>query len=239
MPTAPPPRDDGYGSEGSPPTSSTSDRGVTRPHSVSPFMRSVRQRVEQKEEIDLEAVSCLLNFGTRDRREPRPQTPGPQVTVSSFIIEETSGTEGGGTSATSVMVRTFSTSPPTTPASAPRPDRPPPIISGRRQSGHLIRPRPLRRSLEEQERELRGMCHSCHTCPRSGSVPSAALGAPPRQEEEEGDNDNDESLDLPDLPEAPASPATSDITVIRLVEFFFFLEKIIFVKKNIVFLCYL
>ena len=221
MPTAPPPRDEGYGSEGSPPTSSASDRGVTRPYSVSPFMRSVRQRVEQKEEeIDLEAVSCLLDFGTRDRREPRPQTPGPQVTVSSFIIEETSGTEGGGggTSTTSVMVRTFTASPPTTPASAPRPDRPPPIISGHRRSGHLVRPRPLRRSLEEQERELRGMSHSCHTCSRSGSAPSAALGAPPRQEEE---GDNDDSLDLPDLPETPASPATSDITVIRLVEIFF------------------
>nr|XP_022311976.1 basic salivary proline-rich protein 1-like [Crassostrea virginica] len=75
-PPPPPPRDEGYGSEGSPPTSA-SDRGVTRPHSVSPFMRSARQRVEQKEEID-EAVSCLLDFGTRDRREPRPQTPAPR-----------------------------------------------------------------------------------------------------------------------------------------------------------------
>ena len=228
IPTAPPPRDEGYSSGGSPPTSSASGRGAVRPHSASPFMRSVRQRLEeQKEEVDLEAVSCLLNFSTRNRGGPRPQTPGAQVTVSSFVIEETSGTEGG-TSATSVMVRTFSASPPTTPASAPRPDRPPPIISGRRQSGHLVRPRPLRRSLEEQERELRGMVHTCHACPQSGSAPSAALGAPPRQEEEEGNND-DESLDLPDLPETPASPATSDITVIRLVEKRnFFGKKIIF-----------
>ena len=223
VPTAPPPpRDEGYSSGGSPPTSSASGRGVVRPHSVSPFMRSIRQRVEEEsEEVDLEAVSCLLNFSTRDRGgepQPRPQTPGAQVTVSSFLIEGTSGTEV--TSATSVMVRTVSTAPPTTPASAPRPDRPPPIISGRRQSGHLVRPRTLRRSLEEQERELRRMVHTCHSCTQPGSAPSAALGAPPRQEED------DESLDLPDLPETPASPATSDITVIRLVERSFL--KIIF-----------
>ena len=225
VPTAPP-RDEGY-SSGSPPTSSAG-RGVVRPHSVSPFMRSIRQRREQEseEEVDLEAVSCLLNFSTRERGEPRPQTPGAQaVTVSSFLIEGTPGAEGATTSTTSVMVRTFSTSPPTTPASAPRPDRPPPIISGRRQSGHLVRPRPLRRSVEEQERDLRRMTHTCHSC--TGSAPSAALGAPPRQEEEE----DNESLDLPDLPETPASPATSDITVIRLVEKKFFLKKIIFLKK--------
>ncbi|XP_078330881.1 uncharacterized protein LOC144624780 [Crassostrea virginica] len=176
-------------------------------------MRVVRQRREQEsqeeEEVDLEAVSCLLNFSTRERGQPRPQTPGAQVTVSSFVIEGTPGAAEGVTTSTSVMVRTFATSPPTTPASAPRPDRPPPIISGRRQSGHLVRPRPLRRSLEEQERDLRRMTHSYHSC--TGSAPSAALGAPPRQEEEEEDN---ESLELPDLPETPASPATSDITVI-------------------------
>ena len=214
IPTAPP-RDEGY-SSGSPPTSSASGRGAVRPHSMSPFMRSVRQRVEQEsQEVDLEAVSCLLNFSTRERGQPRPQTPGAQVTVSSFVIEGTPGAAEGVTTSTSVMVRTFATSPPTTPASAPRPDRPPPIISGRRQSGHLVRPRPLRRSLEEQERDLRRMTHSCHSC--TGSAPSAALGAPPRQEEEE----DNESLELPDLPETPASPATSDITVIRLVESFF------------------
>ena len=222
IPTAPP-RDEGY-SSGSPPTSSAG-RGIVRPHSVSPFMRVVRQRREQEsqeEEVDLEAVSCLLNFSTRERGQPRPQTPGAQVTVSSFVIEGTPGAaEGVTTSTTSVMVRTFATSPPTTPGSAPRPDRPPPIISGRRQSGHLVRPRPLRRrSLEEQERDLRRMTHSCHSC--TGSAPSAALGAPPRQEEEEEDN---ESLELPDLPETPASPATSDITVIRLVERSFFWKK--------------
>ena len=170
VPTAPPPRDEGYSSGGSPPTSSASGRGAVRPHSASPFMRSVRQRLEEeKEEVDLEAVSCLLNFSTRNRGGPRPQTPGAQVTVSSFLIEETSGTEG--TSATSVMVRTFSASPPTTPASAPRPNRPPPIISGRRQSGHLVRPK-------EQERELRRMVHTCHSCLQPGSTPSAALPPP-------------------------------------------------------------
>ena len=138
IPTAPPPRDEGYDS-GSPPMTAANTRGVTRPHSVSPFLRSVRARTEQEEEQDddLEAVTSLLDFSARGRREPRPPTPGPQVTVSSFVIEKTSGS----TATTSVMVRTFSASPP----AAPRPDRPPPVISGRRHSGHLVRPRPLRR----------------------------------------------------------------------------------------------
>ena len=217
IPTAPP-RDEGYNS-GSSSSSSTGGRGTVRPHSVSPFLRSLRRRLEDEgnqEEVDLEAISCLLDFSTRERGGPRPQTPGQSVTVSSFKIEGTSGTEG---TATSVMVRTFSTSPPTTPAAAPRPDRPPPVISGRRHSGHLVRPRPLRRSAQEEEEELRRMTHTCHSCTRPGPTrrnapPAAALGAPPTQEEEE------EDLELPDLPETPVSPATSDLTVIRLVKFF-------------------
>ena len=213
IPTAPP-QDEGY-SSGSPPTTTASTRGVTRPHSMSPFLRSVKRRTEQ-EEADLEAVTSLLDFSSRGRREPRPPTPGPQLTVSSFLIEETSGSS---TATTSVMVRTFSASPPATPAAAPRPDHPPPVISGRRHSGHLVRPRPLRRNLQEEEERLRGMSHTCHTCSRPNSAASAALGAPPGQEEEE-------SLELSDMAETPASPATSDITVIRLVENF--LGKIIF-----------
>ena len=209
VPTAPP-RDEGY-SSGSPPTTTASARGVTRPHSVSPFLRSVKQRTGQEEEDDLEAVTSLLNFSSRGRREPRPPIPAPQVTISSFLIEESSGSS---TATTGVMVQTYATSPPTTPASATRPENPPPIISAHRRSGHLVRPRPLRRTLEDQERELRRTAHSCHTCSRPESAPSAALGAPPNQEEEE----EEESLELPDLPETPFSPATSDITIIRLVE---------------------
>ena len=163
----------------------------------------------------MEAVTSFLDFSARGRREPRPPTPAPQVTVSSFLIEKTSGSS---TATTSVMVRTFSTSPPATPAAAPRPDHPPPVISARR-SGHLVRPRPLRRNLQEEEERLRGMSHTCHACSRPNSAASAALGAPPGQEEEE-------SLELSDMAETPASPATSDITVIRLVENF--LGKIIF-----------
>ena len=225
IPTAPPPRDEGYDS-GSPPTTAANTRGVTRPHSVSPFLRSVRARTEQEEQDDdLEAVTSLLDFSARGRREPRPPTPAPQVTVSSFLIEKTSGSS---TATTSVMVRTFSTSPPATPAAAPRPDHPPPVISARR-SGHLVRPRPLRRNLQEEEERLRGMSHTCHACSRPNSAASAALGAPPGQEEEE-------SLELSDMAETPASPATSDITVIRLVENF--LGKIIFKKKNIFYVTY-
>lgn len=215
IPTAPPPRDEGYDS-GSPPTTAASTRGVTRPHSVSPFLRSVRARTEQEEQDhDLEAVTSLLDFNARGRREPRPPTPAPQVTVSSFLIEKTSGSS---TATTSVMVRTFSASPPATPAAAPRPDHPPPPVISARRSGHLVRPRPLRRNLQEEEERLRGMSHTCHTCSRPNSAASAALGAPPGQEEE--------SLELSDMAETPASPATSDITVIRLVENF--LGKIIF-----------
>ena len=186
-----------------------------RPHSVSPFLRNIRRRLEnggnEEEDVDLETVSCLLNFSTRERGGVRPQTPSQSVvtSVASFKIEGSSGSEE-----TSVMVRTFTTSPPTTPTAAPRPLRPPPIITSQ-------------------------MRHTCHSCVRPRAVrrnapPAAALGAPPTQEEEE-----DESLELPDLPETPASPATSDITVIRLVKNLFFGNKIIFVKENIVFLCYL
>lgn len=206
-------------------------------------MRSLRRRLEEEgnhEEVDLEAISCLLDFSTRERGgEPRPQTPAQSVTVSSFKIEGASGTEG---TTTSVMVRTFSVSPPATPAAAPRPDRPPPVISGRRHSGHLVRPRPLRRSLQEEEGELRRMTHTCHSCTRPGSAarrnapPAAALGAPPAQEEEE--EEDREDLDLPDLPETPGSPATSDVTVIRLVEKKIFIF-IFFKKRKYCFLCYL
>ena len=174
VPTAPP-RDEGY-SSGSPPTTTAGTRGVTRHHSVSPFLRSIKQRTGQ-EEADLEAVTSLLNFSSRGRREPRPPTPAPQVTISSFLIEESSGSS---TATTSVMVQTYATSPPTTRASAPRPENPPPIISAARRSGHLVRPRPLWRTLEDQEKELRRTAHSCHTCSRPESAPSAALGAPPQ-----------------------------------------------------------
>ena len=66
VPSAPP-RDEGYGSASS--SSSSTGRGAIRPHSVSPFLRSVRQRLmeEEDEEIDLEAISCLLDFASREQ----------------------------------------------------------------------------------------------------------------------------------------------------------------------------
>nr|XP_022297876.1 uncharacterized protein LOC111107147 [Crassostrea virginica] len=89
-------------------------------------------------------------------------------------------------------MRTFSTLP-RTPTAAPGPERPPPPRIGGR--------RPLPRNLP---------------CPRAlltttlatRRPPSAALGAPPREEEEEESEDGE----LPDLP-SPTSPY-SDITIL-------------------------
>lgn len=59
-----PPADEGYGGSSS---SDSSERGIIRPHSVSPYLRHVRQRLEsEEEEIDKEAVACFLNFSTRE-----------------------------------------------------------------------------------------------------------------------------------------------------------------------------
>ena len=121
-----------------------------------------------KEEIDLEAISCLIDFACRD------------VTTQEHSL-----------------VSTFRTSTPTTPAAAPRPERPPPMITSRRAlSSHLVRPRPLR-----------------------SSPPAAALGAPPQTERGSNDRDSPMEEELPDIPDIPASPAVSDITVLRLVLF--------------------
>ena len=148
VPSAPP-RDEGYGSASS--SSSTGSRGAIRLHSVSPFLRSVRQRLNEgeEEEIDFEAISCLLDFASRDQQ--RTPTRNVTSTVSTFTINEPSGS-----SESKILVRTFATSPPITPAPAPRPDRPPPIISN----------------------QLR---HTCHSCVR----PRALRGAPPTQDKEE------------------------------------------------------
>lgn len=187
LPSAPP-VDEGYGGSLS---SSSGSRGSIRPHSVSPFLRSVRQKLEEEgeEDIDIEAIAYLLDFSTRERGACTPNQTITSQTVSSLKVAGPSGS-----SESSVMVRTFAVSPPTTPAAAPRPERPPQIISS----------------------QLR---HSCHSCPvvrptalrRTAPPPAAALGAPPTQ-----DTDDDET-ELPDIPETPASPAISDITVIRLV----------------------
>nr|XP_022311106.1 proline-, glutamic acid- and leucine-rich protein 1-like [Crassostrea virginica] len=156
IPSAPP-RDEGYGSASSSSSSSTGSRGTVRPHSVSPFLRNIRQRLEkegnEEEEVDLEAIACLLDFSTRERG--RACTPSQTVTttVSSFKIAGPSGSQES-----NVLVRTFATSPPTTPAPAPRPERPPPITTNLR--------------------------HTCHSCVRPRALrnapPAAALGAPPR-----------------------------------------------------------
>ena len=89
-----PPADEGYDSGGN-------SRCIIRPHSISPFTRNVKPKGEEEDEqMDFDAITCLLNFSTR--REV--------TTVNSFGEEN-------------VTVRTFST--PTTPAAAPRPEHPP------------------------------------------------------------------------------------------------------------------
>ena len=151
--------------------------------------------------MDIEAISCLLNFASRDI--PENQTPQAIATVTSFSTSGASGTSGD------VMVRTFLASTPKTPAAAPRPERPPRISSRRVLPVDTPRPRAVR-----------------------SSPPSAALGAPPPTGEEA-----DEEMELPDIPDTPASPAASDITVLRLVLFFFiFAGILLFFMHNIFFL---
>ena len=173
-PSAPPLPDEGY-------TSGENGRGVIRPHSVSPFSRNVRLKAEE-EEMDVEAaVSALVSFSDT-RREIS--------TVTTFGDED-------------VTVKTFRTSTPTTPAAAPRPDRPPRIVSRRALPLDTPRPRPLHRA-------------------------SAALGAPPRDREDQSSSEEEEEAlgeELPDIPESPASPTYSDITVRRLVYFFSHKER--------------
>ena len=170
QPSAPPLPDEGYTSAGE------NGRGVIRPHSDSPFIRNVRLKAEEEMELDEEAaISALVSF--RDTRREIS-------TVRTFGDEDED-----------VAVQTFRTSTPTTPAAAPRPDRPPRIVSRRVLPMDVPRPRPIHRA-------------------------SAALGAPPRDEEQ-----SSEEEELPDIPESPASPTYSDITVRRLVfSFDFFLD---------------
>ena len=193
-----PPCDEGYlGSSGMSSTDSGGSRGILRPHSESPFLRNVRARTE---EVDMEAISCLLDFARRELRTPPP----PAIsTVGSFSA---SGATSG---SPEVLVRTFKTTTPKTPATAPRPDCPPRMASRRVFPPDTPRPRALRRP------------------------PSAALGAPPRQEGEEEESTEME-LELPDIPDTPQSPAVSDITVLRLVLFFiYFFANIFFLMPNI------
>ena len=185
VPSAPP-SDDGFqGSSEMSSSDSSGSRGILRPHSESPFLRNVRARIGNEEEVDMEAISCLLDFA---RREPR--TPPPAITtVGSFAAS------GAASGSPEILVRTFKTSTPKTPATAPRTDCPPRISSRRVLPGNTPRPRALRRP------------------------PSAALGTPPRQE---GEESSEMELELPDIPETPQSPTMSDITVLRLVLFFIF-----------------
>ena len=126
---APPPCDEGYGGSGSGSGDDLSDqgsRGVVRPHSDSPFVRNVRARgIVEEEEIDVEAISCLLNISTRGISASRTPPAAPSSEVE--------------------MVRTFRTSTPKTPAAAARPERPPRISSRRILPLDTPRPRPLRR----------------------------------------------------------------------------------------------
>ena len=125
LPSAPP-ADEGYGGSSGLSSDSSSSRGVVRPHSDSPFQRNVRSRtVSLQEEIDIEA------------RGMATQSNKPMTTVSTFPASGASQ---------EVMVKTFRTSTPKTPALAPRPERPPRIASRRILPIDTPRPRPLRSS---------------------------------------------------------------------------------------------
>ena len=177
-----PPCDEGFGGSSGLSSSWTESRGVLRPHSASPFLRNVKPRVEQPEDgevVYIEAIAGLLNFSSRGLSTPPPAI----TTIGSFGSPDP------------VMVRTFVTSTPKTPATAPRPDCPPRISSRRVLPGEAPRPRALRRP------------------------PSAALGAPPQRD---GQDEEDENIDLPDIPDTPQSPPTSDITIRRSVFFSYF-----------------
>ena len=136
LPSAPP-SDEGFGGSSGISSDSSSSRGIVRPHSKSPFLRNVRARREgEEEEMDIEDISCLLNFASRDI--PENQTPQAIATVTSFSASGASGTFGD------VMVRTFLASTPKTPAAAPRPERPPRISSRRVLPVDTPRPRAVR-----------------------------------------------------------------------------------------------
>ena len=123
-----PPSDEGY--------CSGESRGAVRPHSLSPFERNVRLRtLTLQEEIDVEAISCLLDFAARGMVT---QSPKPTTTVSTFP---------GSDASQEVMVRTFAASDSVSiPSPAPRPRRPPRIASRRILPIDTPRPRPLRSS---------------------------------------------------------------------------------------------
>ena len=98
-----PPCDEGYvgSSDLSSSDSASGSRGVIRPHSGSPFQRNVRLRtvsLQEEEEINLEAISCLLEFAERGICAP---TPKPTTTVSTF--------PAGSDTSPEVMVRRFKT----------------------------------------------------------------------------------------------------------------------------------
>lgn len=173
-------------------------RGVTRPHSISPFVRNVRVKKEDDEVGDTveEAVSCLLDFSKRTGLISSP----PAEAERHPRQEE--------------MVRNFSTSTPrtSTPVSTPR--RPPRDISPTR----FVLPGPsIRRPPSPPRIRSRRVLPMDTPRPRPLLRP-AALGAPPPPPPV--DDDDEVMAELPDIPETPASPTASDMTMIRLVFFF-------------------
>lgn len=139
-PSAPPSDDNGFGVRSGLSSSSGGSRGVVRAHSKSPFMRNVRARIGkegEEEAVDMEAISCLLDFATRDRREG--QSPPVITTVGSYSAPGASKTPDAR------IVKTFRTSTPKTPAAAPRPYRPPRKASRRVLPVETPRLRALRR----------------------------------------------------------------------------------------------
>lgn len=131
-------------------------RGILRAHSVSPFVRSVRQRISSDETGDMaEAVSCLLDFSKRRGLvTPPPTRPSEQSQMVWTFMTSTPKT----------TPFTFITSTPkTTPVSTPRQPSPPRIQSRRILPRDIPRPLAMRRppsaalgapALQEDEDEL-------------------------------------------------------------------------------------
>lgn len=155
LPSAPP-VDEGYGGSLS---SSSGSRGSIRPHSVSPFLRSVRQKLEEEgeEDIDIEAIAYLLDFSTRERGACTPNQAITSQTVSSLKVAGPSGS-----SESSVMVRTFAVSPHNTGRCSPPRET---------SSDHLFTAAAFLPFMS---------CSEAHSIEKDCSTPGGSFGCPPR-----------------------------------------------------------
>lgn len=106
-------------------------RGSVRLHSESLFLRNVRPKMqEERRDVDLEALACLLNFSMREESVPRKEgqirTRGTSPEMTTVRTFATIPPASESKTPEMASVRTFTTTnTPKTPAAAPRPERPP------------------------------------------------------------------------------------------------------------------